>query len=199
MAKLVRGIGFNECKYPTTIGGEWIKEYVLWTSMLSRCTDKIWAKYPTYTGTTCSENFKSFSYFYEWYQKQNGFGNMDENSISWHLDKDLLVKDNKIYSEHTCVLVPPRINTLLVKNDANRGSLPIGVSLKKQLGKYVARCRDGSHATRHLGYYYTIKEAFQAYKNFKEQLIKDVANEYREQLDIRAYQALMQYEVNIDD
>jgi hypothetical protein len=43
------------------------------------------------------------------------------------LDKDILYKGNKIYSPDTCVFVPQEINALFVKNDANRGDLPIGV------------------------------------------------------------------------
>ena len=57
--------------------------------------------------------------------------------------------------------------------------------------------RDGKK--RFLGCFNTPQEAFQAYKTFKEALIKEVANEYKEQLDSRVYEALMNYEVNEND
>jgi hypothetical protein len=44
-----------------------------------------------------------------------------------------------------------------------------------------------------------MQEAFSAYKVFKEALIKQVAEKYKLQLDPRAYKALLNYEVNIND
>jgi len=52
---------------------------------------------------------------------------------------------------------------------------------------------------KHLGCFSTAKEAFLAYKNFKESYIKQVAEQYKSQIDPRAYKALLEYEVNIDD
>lgn len=199
MTKLVQGIGFNEKDYTRLNNGKQLKEYALWNSMLLRCTQKYWDKKPTYTGTTCSENFKSYSYFYRWCQEQVGFDNIDENGKSWHLDKDILVNGNKLYSEDTCVFVPARINTLLTKRDASRGEFPIGVGLYKRTNKYRSAATIGKCVQKHLGYYETPDEAFMAYKTYKERFIKEVADEHKEQLDPRAYQALMNYEVNIDD
>ena len=55
------------------------------------------------------------------------------------MDKDILVKHNKIYSPDTCMFVPQTINNLFVKNNKNRGKSVIGISLHK-CGKYVAKC-----------------------------------------------------------
>lgn len=52
---------------------------------------------------------------------------------------------------------------------------------------------------RYLGTFNTPEEAFYAYKEAKEDYIKEVANKYKDRIDIRAYEALMKYEVNIDD
>lgn len=38
-----------------------------------------------------------------------------------------------------------------------------------------------------------------AYKTFKEALIKEIADEYKEQLDSRNYHTLINYKVEIDD
>lgn len=197
--RLVGGIGTNNNEYPSKRDGKLIKEYDLWKTMLRRCAEKCWNEYPTYAGTTCSENFKSYTFFYEWCQEQVGFGRKDENGKCWNLDKDLLVKGNKLYSEDTCVFVPASINTLLVKNDADRGELPIGTCLHTITKKFMAQCQDGSGQQKNLGYFHSAQEAFQAYKIFKEAYIKKVANDYRTQLDPRAYQALMNYQVEVTD
>jgi len=199
MTKLVNGIGFNDRKQPSRVNGKAEKEYCLWLDMLRRCTEKVWASYPTYKECTVSENFKYYTYFYNWCQNQIGFGRTDKNGRSWQLDKDLLVPYNKFYSEDTCVFLPPRVNTLLTKSNSSRGELPIGVHWVEGRKKYRSICQDGKGKLKHLGLFVTVEDTFAAYKVFKEQIVKDVANEYREQLDIRAYQALMQYEVNIDD
>ena len=197
--KLVQGIGNKGTTYPTWDGKVNLKEYKLWVDMLLRCTPKFWGNRPTYAGTTCSENFKSYTFFYEWCQEQVGFGRKDEKGKSWQLDKDLLIKSNKVYSEDTCVFIPQRINKLLTKSNSARGEYPIGVSLKKSSNKYVANCRGLGGKYLHLGLFTDVTEAFLAYKTFKESFIKGVANKYKEILDNRAYNALMEYEVNEND
>lgn len=197
--KLVQGIGFKGNDYPTYGGEKQLKEYSLWCSMLFRCTDKHWASRPTYIGTTCAENFKSYTFFYGWCQTQIGFNLKDENGRGWHLDKDILTRGNKVYSEDTCVFVPQRINLLLTKREASRGEYPVGVYWNTGNRKYIARCSCGASKMTYLGSFNTPQEAFLAYKTFKEALIKEVANEYKEQLDSRVYQALMNYEVNEND
>jgi hypothetical protein len=197
--KLVHGIGFKGMDYPSYDGEKMLKEYDLWKSMLLRCTNKYWIKKPTYAGVTCSENFKSYTFFYEWCQEQVGFKNVDEKGNYWQLDKDLLIKGNKVYSEDVCVFVPQRLNSLLIKYDAKRGDYPIGVSWCEKRGKFQTGCRDNFGVARNLGRYYTVEESFQAYKKFKEATIKQAANDYKEVLDVRVYQALMQYTVEITD
>ena len=46
---------------------------------------------------------------------------MDGNGNSFQLDKDSLIKGNKVYSESTCVFIPQEVNSLLVKSTASRG------------------------------------------------------------------------------
>ena len=63
--RLVCGIGENSGKYAATdVDNKTVKEYRAWMNMLLRCTEKWWGKDKCYTGTTCSENFKSYSFFY---------------------------------------------------------------------------------------------------------------------------------------
>ena len=119
----VYGVGVAGAKYQITVNGRNIKEYVLWKEMLRRCySDNYKKRQPTYEGCEVSDKFKSYEYFYEWCNKQIGFDNE-----GWHLDKDLLVKGNKVYSEDSCVFIPSEINTLLIKCTASRGEHLIGV------------------------------------------------------------------------
>lgn len=197
--KLVFGIGINNREYPSWDGKKPLREYNLWTGMLERCSKKYWDKKPTYIGVTCSENFKSYSFFYEWCHSQKGFYAKDTNGRSYDLDKDILVKGNKIYSEDVCEFVPQRVNALFIKRDGKRGLYPVGVCWNKNKNSFQASCANGSGTQACLGSYRTFDLAFIAYKTFKEALIKQVAEEYKEQIGCRVYQALMNYEVNIDD
>ena len=194
-APSVYDIGIIGDKYPSRINGRNTKEYMLWCSMLKRCyNESLHLKHPTYEGCEVSENFKSYEYFYEWCHKQIGFG-----VRGWHLDKDLLIKGNKVYSETTCVFIPAEVNTLLVKSDKIRGKHPIGVYWRNTKKAFVAQVNKGKGKSEYLGSFNTEIEAFNAYKGVKENYLKELANKWKSQIDIRAYQALMNYTVDIDD
>ena len=191
----VCGIGIVGTKYPPTVNGVITKEYELWTGMLERCySDTYKKKQPTYEGCEVSNNFKNYEYFYEWCHKQIGFG-----VASFELDKDLLVKGNKIYSEDSCVFLHKDINLLLTKRTASRGEYLIGVCWHKRDNVFMARVRKNKGKSEHLGYFNTEIEAFNAYKEAKESFIKEQANKWKDKIDIRAYKALMNYTVGITD
>ena len=195
----VYGVGILGTKYPSKVSGVTTKEYVPWCSMLKRCySDSYKKKNPTYKDCEVSENFKSYEYFYEWCHKQVGFGN-DGNGNPFHLDKDLLIKGNKVYSENTCVFIPSEINSLLIKREALRGEYLIGVYWSKTNKAFRARVNKNKGASEHLGYFNTELEAFNAYKVAKETYIKEQANRYKSQIDPRAHEALMNYQVEITD
>ena len=195
----VFGVGISGIKYPITTNGVKTKEYMLWKDMLRRCySDDFKKKRPTYEGCECSENFLHYEYFYEWCHKQIGFGN-EGNGNPFHLDKDLLVKGNKVYSEDTCVFIPPEINLLLVKHTPSRGKNPIGVYWDKKANAFIAQVRKSKGNREWLGYFKTELEAFKAYKIAKETFVKEQAENWKSQIDPRAYEALMNYEVGIDD
>ena len=189
------GVGILGTKYPSRVNGVHTKEYKLWTGMLERCySTTLRNKYPTYKDCEASENFKSFEYFYEWCNNQIGFGNE-----GWQLDKDLLIKGNKIYSENTCVFLPNEINILLTKRTALRGEYLIGVSWSKTNKAFVAQINKNKGKQEYLGSFATELEAFNAYKTAKESFVKEQADNWKSQIDIRAYNALMNYKVEITD
>ena len=191
----VYGVGTLGTKYLTKVNGVLTKEYEIWRSMIQRCySDSFKNKHSTYEGCECSENFKSYEYFYEWCNQQIGFSNKD-----WQLDKDLLVKGNKIYSEHSCVFIPKEINTLLTKRESSRGEYPIGVCWSKTSKAFMAQVSKNKGKREHLGYFKTELEAYNAYKTAKEAFVKEQAEKWKDTIDERAYNALMNYEVGIDD
>ena len=195
----VYGVGVLGAKYPTRVNGVKTKEYVLWTNMLVRCySDSSKKRRPTYEGCEVSDNFKNYEYFYEWCNKQIGFTN-EGNENPFHLDKDLLIKGNKVYSEDTCVFIPAEINTLLIKCAATRGEHLIGVSWHKTRKAFVAKVNKSKGKREYLGFFNTEIEAFKAYKKAKESFIKEQANDWKSQIDDRAYNALMNYTVEITD
>ena len=186
-------VGEGFCNAPTTDDcGNILKEYRLWVSMLTRCyCEKYLNKNPSYKDCIVSDSFKDFTVFKKWCNSQvftNGYV----------LDKDILVKGNKLYSEDTCCFVPQEINLLIVNNKASRGEYPIGVT-KYRENKFRARLNKGSGVVKHLGYFLSPEEAFYAYKQAKEDYIKEVANKWRDKIDPRVYEALMNWEVSVDD
>ena len=177
-------------------------EYHKWQHMLIRCFDnKLKERNPTYKDVTCCDRWLCFANFLEDLEILKQEYNWDDD-IKLNLDKDILNKNNKIYSLENCILVPDYINLLFTKNNASRGDYPIGVSYHKQSKKYQARCRINGKL-KSLGYYSTPLEAFNVYKIAKEQEIKRVANECILKgfisKDSRLYKAMMGYQIKIDD
>ena len=164
--------------------------FQLWKNMLKRCYSEVsFKKSPSYEQCLTSETFNDYQQFKTWCNSQLGSGN-----TGWELDKDILVKGNKIYSEDTCCFVPKEINLLLVKHDKGRGDYLLGVDYHKNRKQFRARCSD-----KHLGWFNTELEAFYAYKEAKETYIKEVANKWKDKIDPKVYEALMKYEVEITD
>lgn len=197
----VCGIGITGNKYPTRINNKRLKEYAVWTDMIKRCFDnKSRKNFSTYKDVTCCEDWLLYENFYEWLHKQDNFDKW-LNGNRWAIDKDILIKGNKVYSPDTCCLVPNNVNSLFVKNDADRGDLPIGVH--KFRDKYCARCRNSlkNNINEHIGVYSTVEQTFDAYKIFKENIIKCMAQiEYDNgNITKECYDAMMNYKVEITD
>ena len=200
----VYGVGIIGAKYPSSISGRNTKEYMLWIDMLKRCysdtnvCDTSKKRYPTYKGCKVSDNFKSYEYFYEWCHSQIGFG-VEGNGNPFQLDKDLLIKGNKVYSEDSCVFLPQEINKVLVKRENMRGEHLIGVCWHNTSKSFMATVSKNKGKRENLGLFKTELEAFNAYKKAKESFVKEQANKFKSQIDPRAYNALINYQVEITD
>lgn len=173
--------------------------YHYWLNMYTRCYDEEYHKIqPSYIGCFVNEEldcFQDFGYWAKWnYYEVPG--------EKMQLDKDILFKNNKEYSFTTIIFVPQRINSLFTKANSIRGEYPIGIT--RDGNKLRVRCNiliDEKMKNIELGRFDLDEEelAFEAYKNFKEDYIKQVADEYYNLIPRELWKAMYEYEVEIDD
>lgn len=169
--KLIYGFGVNDADYviKPLINGKRksCPYYKRWESLLTRCySKKSLELHPAYIGCSVSEEWKYFSNFRMWMERQD-----------WqekHLDKDILFPGNKIYAPDRCIFVPSYINLLLTKCDRKRGKYPLGV--------YYCKNSKGFHSyfsnqgkVLHLGFYTDSFEAHRKYQLEKSKYIKEIA------------------------
>ena len=180
---LVQGHGTTDI--PVKINGKLLPAYRSWSRILERVYSKAYhARNPTYKECTVHKEWLLFSNYNEWY---------NENYIEgYHLDKDILVPNNKHYSPNTCRFVPKDINTLLVDNKGKRGKYKQGIVGITISGKYRVECAVYGK-TKRIGIFDNQEDAIKAYTIFKENHVKEVANLYYKQnlIPKEIYQALM--------
>ena len=180
--------------------GKFTRVYTTWHNMMVRCYDKKFhEKRSTYKNCKVSDEWLNFQNFAKWFN--DNYYEVEGEKMC--LDKDILIKHNKVYSPETCVFVPQAINLLFVKCDRNRGKSVIGTHYDKN-GKYQVNCHlinPGTSKSKgeYLGIYETQEKAFEIYKYYKEKNIKEVADYFKEQIPQKLYDALYNYEVEIDD
>ena len=182
-------------------GNKHTEVYKVWHDLIRRCYEPYFInKNLTYKDCIVCEEWHCFQNFAEWYYKNY----YECNNETMELDKDILFKSNKIYSPQTCIFVPQRINKLFTKRKQDRGEYPIGVSCSKRDNILVVQCSiisDNKQIRKKIGYFPINKpfQAFTCYKQFKEKYIKQVADEYKDLIPQKLYEALYKYEVEIND
>ena len=176
--------------------------YSTWATMINRCNNhKDKRNNWWYKDCTVCKEWYNYQNFAQWYQEN--YYNCKEETMC--LDKDILVKHNKIYDPNKCVFAPNRINVLFTKSNKARGQYPIGVYKKEDYNKFIAQCsiyENGKKKHKYIGSYTNVEEAFNAYRQFKESYIKQVADEYKSKypnFPQKLYDAMYSYEVEITD
>lgn len=168
--------------------------YNKWRDMMTRCYGKNQKR--AYDDCAVCEEWKTYENFEKWYDKN--YYKCGEEKIT--LDKDILIKGNKLYSPETCVFVPHVINSSFTTCKDRRGKLPIGVCQYRD-GRYTTSIN--KHGRQHwIGYFKTPEDAFYAYKETKEEYIRQIADEYRVKypdFSEKLYNAMYEWEVKIDD
>lgn len=199
--KSVCGVGFiGEGEYSNSKDKNRSPQYSRWNSMLGRCySDSFLKKKPTYKSCEVCEEWHNFQNFAKWYD--DNYYEIFGEKMS--LDKDILVKGNKIYSPDTCVFVPQPINSLFEKSNKTRGKFLIGVFIfknKNRIKRFSSTIVDPKSKVKiNLGYFMTENEAFLAYKKAKESAISFIANKYKESIPEKLYKAMIDYKVEKSD
>lgn len=169
-----------------------------WSNMLKRCYKEN-GKDITYEDCYVCKEWHNFQNFAKWYEENY----YEVDGKPTFLDKDILYKGNKIYSPETCVFVPRLINNLFTKRQNECGLYPIGVEPYKNTNKFISIISETHRYTKtkrtHLGIRDTVEEVFYLYKIYKEKLIKDIADEYKNDIPKKLYYALYNYKVEITD
>lgn len=193
--KTVQGVGYiGEGEYLSRENGKLTPQYTTWQSMMMRCySEKYKLKYPSYSNCTVYHEWHNYQNFAKWYD-ENFYQVAGETMC---LDKDILIKGNKIYSPETCIFVPRKINLLFIRSELSKDNLPIGVYFNKVNKKYIARCQNNKGIDEYLGTFDTPEDAFYKYKSYREQLIKQIAEEYKERIPTRLYKAMLDFEIAI--
>lgn len=169
----------------------------------SRYAARIWAgiekrvgKHPAYKD--CTIAWAGCAEFRKWAENQIGFG-----IEGFELDKDVLIKGNRVYGPDTCVFIPQELNILFSScyKASRRGKYPLGVCFNRGSGTFVAQMSDRQNAglDKYLGSFATVEEAFACYKATKEARIKKLALQWKDKIDQRAFEALMVRTVEWDD
>lgn len=180
---VVHGVGINDVGCTVVVNPDGSRTvcpfYSRWTSMISRCySPKRQDTQTTYKDCSVCEEWLVFSKFKAWMETKD-WKNKE-------LDKDLLVKGNKVYSPETCVFVSQRTNTFMNEGTGKLNDLPIGV--KKFYGEYTANISDGNRGQIFLGYFENCKDAHNAWLTAKLEQAKLLAVE---QSDPRVAKALV--------
>lgn len=198
--KSVFGVGYlGEGKYEASINNKATKAYDVWMVMIRSCyNSKTLNKIPSYIGCSVCEEWHNFQNFAEWYEKN--YYEIDGEKMC--LDKDVLVKGNKVYSPKTCIFVPKTINMLFTKRQNHRGQYPIGVKKEGSRYRVDMNCYDFNNKKtfkKYIGHYKTIEESFNIYKKEKEDYIKTFADYYKKNIPNKLYKKMYKYKVEITD
>lgn len=190
--RTVMGVGYMGVgSYRSRVDGVMPKEYIVWRDMIHRCYNpRLRDKYPTYTGCVVHDNWHNFQKFAEWFVSH-------EFSIKgYQLDKDLLVRGNKIYSAESCCMLPPELNQLIrvdnqKKISAIRSPL-VGVTFHRDSGKWqAALSKNGKNI--YLGLFERDIDAHFCYVREKESFVHEQADIWRGKIEDKAYQALKEW------
>ena len=161
----------------------------MWHNMYYRCySNKYHEQSPQYKGCSmCDEWIDDKESFYDWV-RENYYKVGDEQI---DLDKDILVKGNKIYAPDTCIFTPHSINTYF----ENMTREPVFL---QKLNKYRMDIFIEGKSIN-IGYYDTEEEAKRAFIRHKEGAILAKADLYKDRIPRKLYDAMVNWNIELSD
>lgn len=169
--------------------------YEVWRGILRRCYSLSHQedKAPSYVGCTVNPIWHCFQNFAYW------FYNHEFRESGWHLDKDIIVRDNKEYGPLRCTFVPHDVNVATTNTKAKRGLYPVGVYFKKDVQKFKAQLAKFGSNQKMLIESRDLNECFMAYKKAKEQYMFEIGEMWEGKLDPRVITSLKSWTVRETD
>lgn len=184
----IYGQGINDLSRPTRDGNNVVKHWHMWSNMLFRCYSEDRSKVArTYDDCYVSDNFKQYSYFYDWCEENKFF-----KYNGYHLDKDFLGFSRRIYSEDTCVFIPKRLNGFLINIKVKEDFPFIGVD--KDRKTFRSRLRDNKGGRIYLGNFKNPEDAELVYLEKKSELAKELSKEFDGLVDERVIKILRNFD-----
>lgn len=188
--RTVHGVGYNSGgRHIVSIKCMRTSTYMTWYNMMTRCySEKLHNRLPQYKNCEVDEVWKDFQGFAEWYEGHDFAG------LGYHLDKDLLVSGNELYSPDNCCLLPQELNKLITSGKRSRDCL-VGTHWSKRAEKWLSSVSVDNKQV-HLGTFDTELEAHLAYIKSKEILVRQEALFWFGKVEPRAYEALISWRYN---
>lgn len=184
---LIYGIGINDADYMVyqrrpNKSALRCNFYATWCGILQRCNSPKWhSRHPTYSDCKIDERWIKFSEFKRWMESNNWDGKF--------IDKDIIIKGNKIYSPDACAFVDRATNNFLLDSGAKRGDYPIGVNFSRKYKKFTSSCNNPFTLKKeHLGSFDCHISAHKAWAKRKSEFAFELA---KNQDDKRVSEALI--------
>lgn len=162
------------------------KLYSKWASMICRgYSEKYKAKKPTYKDVSVCSDWHNFQNFAKWAV------NRDDYLEEWEIDKDILIASNRIYSPESCCFVP-RIINCAIRSSAlkDKTKIPFRISGgQKQYKVFITL----DNSVKKALYFKDIEQAHSAVVEFKTKRVKELAEQFKQQLNSEVYLKLSNF------
>lgn len=181
--KKIYGVGIMDVPSGTSD-----RAWIYWKGMLWRCYDSSCKQRDTiYRECIVCEEWLRFSNFKKWFYEESNYFE------GYHLDKDIISHNNRVYSPETCCFVPQEINKAVMVSKNKRSGLPSGVVYDNVRGRYI-----GSNPLGKRKYFKTINEAHKFYKIQKEKYVKFLAEKYykEDKISEKIYNSLLNFKID---
>lgn len=138
LAPSVHGVGFiGEGAHSTSKNGKNTEAYLSWQRMIGRCYDPNYIHPHIYKDVEVCEEWLNFQNFAKWHND-----NYPNDGNKWHLDKDIKIKGNKVYSPDVCMFVSAETNIAAAHIKKFKAVSPTGKTVEfENMAKF---CRDNN-------------------------------------------------------